>query len=57
MTIEEIFLMIGGNVPAAVFLFLWWNERSDRKLAERRLREVLREISKLPDEILTNGDE
>jgi hypothetical protein len=41
---------------SGIFVYLWWTERSDRKRAEQREREVLRDAADLkPESVISGG--
>lgn len=57
MEFEQIYNLVAGNMIAAVFALLWWDERKARKQANKRERANLRECAGLPDEDAANGEE
>jgi len=45
MSYAEITELVRTASVTVIFAFLWWTERMDRKSAEKRERDVLRDLS------------
>lgn len=45
MSYAEITELVRTASVTVIFAFLWWTERMDRKAAEKRERDVLRDVA------------